>query len=506
MNDVFPHDTGVYPPRTHLFLDDFYIREMSGVCRVLAKPAAVGNGGPVLEPEQPWEGVGLIGRNGILYDEDEKCFKCWYPCHDPMLPDTLVKSKRRWAYAVSADGINWERPSLGLTDYAGSTDNNLIHFENADEIVGLLWTVAKDPREPDPAKRYKAIGMDRHAVRPGEITWTGPDGEDAWYEESGRHFGCGVFVGYSPDGLTWRLKEGWAGSGALIMDGSILHGYDDRIRQWVLWQRPRIMPKYRAIGVSFSPDFETWSFPEFGLVPDEKDPGKAQFDALSSMASPDGGYIGILGVTGFVLEDFGVGGVIPQLVYSRDARVWTRVSRTPFMRPSGDSPTWDDGCIIAYNPIQVGDEIFLFYYGKNAGHIWGDPTFDGKRTTRSGIGLQKLPRDRWLGLGSCADGQEGTVLTSLISVAHNQLHINVDAKGGAIWVDVLDYQTGEPVPGYSSRECDPVTGDSLDHMVTWQGNGDLSPIIGTARRQPLVGRGLAFRFTMQDATLYAFMC
>ena len=501
----FPHDTGIYPPRTHLFLDGFYVRDMNGVERSLFTPVPIGEG-PVLEPEMPWEGVGLIGRNGIFYDQEEELFKCWYPCHDPALPDTAVKSKRRWAYAASADGVNWERPVLGLSEFEGSTDNNLIRFENMDEVVGLLWTVVKDPREADPAKRYKAIGLDRHGGRPGEITWTGPDGEDEWYERTGAHIGCGLFIGYSADGLTWRLKEGWAGSGALIMDGSILHGYDERIRQWVLWQRPRILPKYRAIGVSFSPDFEDWSFPEFGLVPDAQDPEKAQFDALGSIASPDGGYIGILGVAGFVLEDFGVGGVVPQLVYSRDAKVWTRVSREPFMRPAGDPPRWDDGCMIAFNPMQVGHEIFLFYYGKNAGHIWGDPTYDGKRITRSGIGLQKLPRDRWVGIAPSRAGEKGTLLTTLISVGHNELHINANAEGGAIRVDVIDYQTGEPVPGYSATECDPITADSLDHTVTWNGSADLCPIIGTARRQPRVGRGLAFRFALKDATLYGFSC
>lgn len=494
------HTTGIYPPRTHLFLDDFYVREMNGVERSLCTPIPVGDDA-VLKPEMPWEGVGLIGRNGIFYDEDEKLFKCWYPCHDPDLPDTAVNSKRRYAYATSPDGVNWNRPSLGLREFEGSTDNNLIRFENMDEVVGLLWSVVKDPREPDPTKRYKGIGLDRHAVRPGEITWTGPDGEDAWYEHTGRHIGCGLFIAYSADGLTWRLKEGWAGSGALIMDGSILHGWDERIRQWVLWQRPRIMPKYRAIGVSFSPDFEDWSWPEFALVPDDKDPEKAQFDALGSIASPDGGYIGILGVTGLVLEDFGVGGVVPQLVYSRDARVWTRVSREPFMGRSADPPCWDDGCMIAFNPIQVGDEIFIFYYGKNAGHIWGDPTFDNKRITTSGIGLRKLRRDRWVGIGGA-----GTVLTTLISIGNNELRINADATSGSIVVDIMDYQTGEPVPGYSAADCDPITSDSLDHSVTWNGSADLLPIIGSATTQPTVGRGLAFRFTLRNATIYAFMC
>ena len=69
--------------------------------------------------------------------------------------------------------------------------------------------------------------------------------------------------------------------------------------------------------------------------------------------------------------------VVPQLVYSRDARRWTRVDRaSPFIRPR-QRLAWDDGCIIPFTPQAVGDDVFIFYYGKNAGHIWGAPTTDG---------------------------------------------------------------------------------------------------------------------------------
>src|SRR6185437_16790674 len=106
-----------------------------------------------------------------------------------------------------------------------------------------------------------------------------------------------------------------------------------------------------------------------------------------------GGYGGLLSATGFILKDWGAGGLRTQLVYSRDAKVWTRVDREPLILPQRESPTWNDGSISAFNPILVGDEIFIFYYGKNAGHMWGDPTFDGKRITTSAYGLTKLKRD-----------------------------------------------------------------------------------------------------------------
>ena len=499
-------NSGIYPPRTYLFLDDFYIAGMQGTRRVTNRPVHAADG-PVLRAERPWEGISVIGRNGILYDKEERCFKCWYPCHDGTLPDTPVLAKRRWAYATSSDGIHWDRPSLGLSEFAGTTDNNLVRFENVDETVGLLWNVVKDNDEPDPTKRYKSIGLDRHALRPGESTWTGPDGEDAWYERMGRHIGCGLFIGYSPDGLRWRLREGSAASGALIMDGSMLHGYDQRIRQWVLWQRPRILPKYRTFGISFSKDFENWTFPEFGLTPDAQDPPEIQFDTFSSIASPDGGYIGLLSASGFVLDDWAVGGLRVQLVYSRDGKVWTRVDRQPLILPQRPSPTWDEGTITAFNPILVGDEIFIFYYGKNHGHLWGQPTFDGKGVTSSAYGLTKLKRDRWVAVADEPSRGGGELQTTLVCFANNQLHLNANvSEGGLITVELRDRVTGQPVPGFAMSDCDPIRGDSLDHLVTWRGKSDLSELIGTGRRQPRVGRGLDLRFHLDRASLYSFSC
>ena len=312
-----PHDTGVYPARTYLFLDDLHVARMVGLRRVTGAVEHVADG-PVLEPEAPWEGLGLIGRNCILWDAEASRFKCWYPAYDPALPDAPVGARRRWAYAESRDGLSWERPSLGLTEFAGSTANNLLRLEGVGESAAVLWSIAKDTRDPDPARRYKAIGLDRHPLRPGELTWTGPDGEDEWYRTHGRHLACGVYVAYSADGVTWRQRQGWAGSGALITDNTILHGWDSATGRWVLWQRPRIMPKHRVIGVSFSADFDDWTFPECVLAPDRGDPPGTQFDQLSTVAASDGAFVGLLSASAVVREDRGVMSVVPQLVYSRD--------------------------------------------------------------------------------------------------------------------------------------------------------------------------------------------
>ena len=126
--------------------------------------------------------------------------------------------------------------------------------------------------------------------------------------------------------------------------------------------------------------------------------------------------------------------------------------------------------------------------------------------TRSAFGLVKLRRDRWVALAP-ADGTEGTLTTSLIAVARPELRVNADAAGGSIAVELVDCQSGDAAPGFSVAECDPISGDGLDQVVSWGGRSDLSAIIGTARRQPRVGRGLLIRVRLRgDARLYGLAC
>ena len=155
-----PHDTGVYRPRTYLFLDDLHVGRLDGLRRVTGTVEHA-TSGPVLAPEAPWEGLGLIGRNCILWDADESRFKCWYPAYDPALPDAPVGAKRRWAYAESRDGLSWERPNLGLTEFAGSTANNLLRPAKAS---------ASRPPSCGASPRTRAIPTRRGATR--RSAWT----------------------------------------------------------------------------------------------------------------------------------------------------------------------------------------------------------------------------------------------------------------------------------------------------------------------------------------------
>ena len=92
---------------------------------------------PIIVQDRPWE-FGRTGSSGVsyvhdaaqatnpkvttgveitgqtaLYDADEKIFKLWY------LPWAWENQLRPWCYAVSRDGVAWEKPDLGLYEFQG---------------------------------------------------------------------------------------------------------------------------------------------------------------------------------------------------------------------------------------------------------------------------------------------------------------------------------------------------------------------------------------------------
>ena len=86
----------------------------------------------------------------------------------------------RALYATSTDGVEWERPALGLVEHNGSTANNLLDFGGDYPMAAL--PVIHDPEDPDPARRYKCAF------------------------ESGRFGNC-LAVAFSPDGLRWTVPD-----------------------------------------------------------------------------------------------------------------------------------------------------------------------------------------------------------------------------------------------------------------------------------------------------------
>ena len=120
---------------------------------------------PLFGEDEPWEKRydNLYAR--VIYDEEEQLYKCWYM---PFIIDnsakgmtleereeTLYRSPEDRdegiCYAVSEDGLRWEKPRLGVVEFLGNSENNIA-------VRGPHGaSVFKDLHDPDPARRYKAF-------------------------------------------------------------------------------------------------------------------------------------------------------------------------------------------------------------------------------------------------------------------------------------------------------------------------------------------------------------
>ena len=109
-----------------------------GATRTLNPPYRIQR---VLKPEQASEALGFIFYCSVV--DDKGVAKLFHGSYDG-------DKKKHFALAVSRDGIHWERPGLGLTEYQGNKENNLLPLEAVEASVFL------DPRAPAD-KRYRLL-------------------------------------------------------------------------------------------------------------------------------------------------------------------------------------------------------------------------------------------------------------------------------------------------------------------------------------------------------------
>ena len=96
-----------------------------------------------------------------------------------------------------------------------------------------------------------------------------------------------------------------------------------------------------------------------------------------------------------------------------------------------------------------------------------------------GAALATLKRDRFASLET-SDRDPGPcrVVTKPLTVRHPNLFLNAATwMKGSIRVEALT-RDWQPIPGFTEPQARTIQGDALDHPVRWQGNADLSRLLG----------------------------
>ena len=86
---------------------------------------------------------------GSVLRENGK-YRLWYVAVDDDVENKMPYSRWRAAYAESDDGVHWTKPNLGLVEFRGNKDNNLILTDPA-PLGFVNLKVLADPDDPDPA-------------------------------------------------------------------------------------------------------------------------------------------------------------------------------------------------------------------------------------------------------------------------------------------------------------------------------------------------------------------
>lgn len=444
--------------RKQLFIDDRFIQSSQGV--VLSVNEARKYQEPVLIADRPWESMCIGGYSTVM--EENGLYRLWYEAY---ASDYREDYDAKLCYAFSYDGIHWEKPALGQSEFQGSRDNNIV-FDDCHNFGYHGGTVFKDPIA-SPEERYKVLYQARGGTR------------------SDQSNACMRGI-YSKDGIRWVKYPGILADH--LSDTQTVVHYDEDSGRYVGYFRVWTEKGYRAIGRSETPDFLCWPRdPELILAPDQNDPTDIHLytNGYRSYRVAQDAHI-------FVISSFHATTdlVDVQLATSRDGISWRRPDRRPLIR-LGEEGTWDSGQIyVGAGTIDKGSELWVYYTGFRHGHGENRPdviSYEGK------IGIAKIRKDGFM--SAEAGPQGGFVMTPLLKFSGSHLELNYDAgTEGEVSVELL----GEdliPIRAFSEPDCDPLHGDSTTKTVTWKGNDDLGHI---------AGRPTHLRFNMRDAKLFAF--
>ncbi len=443
-------------PGKQMFIDDFFIEAMVGARRVLNHPEKVTVDRPMqtVTPDQPWERGPASGA--VVYDEHEETFRMYYPGQGSLV-----------CVLESVDGLHWERPSLGVVQFDGSRDNNIVDWPGDCPTIGsLLW----DPHETNQTYRWKR--MHHHPYKGVWQALYSADGYIWHHQRSGSHNDQKQFFGF--------------GSPAETFGGPM-----DPDAPYVTYCQRGSTRRTRVLGRRESQDFLNWSGMRTVIDQDLDDPAGTEFYAAGhDLANRTDGGIHIIVLDAYatdLTEPYAIAGaeqywgtqggpsavparidgiVDSQLAVSRDTVSWKRY-REPFIY-RGKPGAWDWGSIYSSGPILHKKKLFFYYNGVNVTHNRRTAQLLYADKSESAKGLAVLRPDGYVSVE--AESYAPGILTThrFRQESGGTVKVNVDASAGELKYEVLE-DTGEPIPGFSVAECDPIRTDTLDGVLSWGG-------------------------------------
>lgn len=468
-----------------LLLDDFLFAELEGELSFrMHRPRLEET---VLEFDAPWEGneklgIRLSGYSAVIADQDR--FRLYYASYYGLRLDPVDIHQQFTGYVESKDGIHWQRPSLGLVEFAGSTNNNIVLKES---MGSHNFAPFLDSRPGVPVEeKYKAVGGNGQAfayassdgihwkkMRPEPIL----DGEEKGFD----HFGA----------IRWGNNPG---KERAILDSLNVAMWHEEQQHYALYFRAylpcldregkKIAGIQRSVMRATSRDFLHWGDIqpiEFG------EPRRLwKHELYTTMLKPYPRAPHILIGTPMrtvprrPLRGTSFGMSESALMFSRDG-IHFRLLDEPFLPPGRDVRNWaKHGQMMAWGMLPTAEDELSIYVQQHD----HQPTTHLRRATLRTDGFVSLHAGAFPG---------GTATTRPLVFEGNRLEINAaTSAAGGITVTILDAESGMPLEGFEkSREF---YGDQIRHVVHWGTRNDIGAI---------AGRVVQLRWSLHNADLYS---
>lgn len=438
--------------KRELFVDDYLIENMNGVSLKLHHPV---EREVVITCDKPWEGA-CSAYFTVMKDGDT--YRMYYR--------GAYKPTEVTCYAESKDGVNWTRPTLGLFEFNGSKENNIVWMGKG----AHNFTPFKDtnPTAPD-SERYKALAS------------AGPKGS--------------LVAFASADGIHWRKlqEEPVITHGAF--DSQNLAFYDPMRKCYMAYYRG-FTKGVRAVLHASSTDFIHWNDAEMRWIDlGDTPPEHLYTNGVTPYFRAPHIYIALparfaAGHLAPPYPDAPTRDCVSDAVFmsSRDGYHFDRRFMEAFIRPGLDKgrwvtrnnyPAWG---IVPTKSAEIGGLEELSIY-------WTEHYYTPKCRLRRGT----LRLDGFVSVNAPYKG--GEFVTKPIVFEGKALVINYSTSAvGSIRVEIQDAQ-GRPIPGYNLKTCTEIYGDDIEQTVQWKNDANLSRLAGTPIR---------LRFVMKDADLYSF--
>ena len=430
--------------RRELFVDRALIEEIKGEAQLHVHQPEPGE--VVLVTDKPWEG-NTCAYYTIFQDGD--LYRMYY--RGSHWDENAKKATHRevTCYAESKDGIHWTRPNLGIVEWEGSKENNIIL-----DGLGTHCFVAFRDDNPDcpPEAKYKGISR------------------------GSKNKKSGLFVFQSPDAIHWELIKDEPVITKGAFDSQNLAFWDPATKEYVDYHRI-FVDGVRAIMTCTSKDFVHWSEPVLLKYPDAP---QHHLYTNAVRPYPRAPHIRIGFPTRYIPQG---SQVEPVFMASRDGVTFQRYETPVIPRTAPKDRDGNRSNYMANGLVELpGRPEAYSVYGTEAYYTGPDSRL--RRFTYRLDGFVSLR----------AGAQDGEAITKPIEFSGDGLFVNCKTgPKGRLRVEIQE-ASGKPIEGFSLADCEPFSGDELDQSILWKA-GDL---------KSLAGKPIRLRFVLEDGDLFSY--